>query len=99
MQVAFFEPTFLRYVEMCEICNVRLIHTERNSTGEIFVEAECSYLVRGVGLPGMQVCCPYRRRLGEGQIRCVRRYTECLAFTRSELIAKLKCVNCLICEF
>jgi len=99
MQVTFFEPTFLGYVETCEICNVRRIHIERNSTGEVFMEAECSYLVRGIGLPGMQVCCPYRRRLAEGQIWCVRRYTECLAFTRSELIARLESVNCLTCEF
>jgi hypothetical protein len=62
------------------------------------MEAECSYLVRGVGSPGMRVCCPYRRRLG-GQILRVRHYTGCLAFTHSELTANLKSVNCLICEF
>jgi len=84
---------------MCEICNVRPIHIENNSTGEVLMEAECSYLVRGVGLPGMRVCCPYRRRLGEGQIQCVRRYNECIAFTHSELTVKLKSVKCLICEF
>ena len=49
---------------------------ECNSTGKVFMEAECSYIARGAGSPGMRVCRPHRRRLGEGQIRCLRRYSE-----------------------
>ena len=53
---------------------------ECSSTGEVFMEAESSYIVRGAGSPGMRVCSPHRRSLGEGQIRCVRRYSEFLYF-------------------
>ena len=77
---------------------MRLIHVERNSTGEVFMEEECNYLARGVGSPGMRGFVPYRRRLG-GQILCVRLCTECLAFTHAELNINSKRFNGLFCEF